>query len=671
MKKIYGEKFLLIITLMIICFSCNCSSIVFAGVDLPWSTTYDCGKWTQSEGGAGLDCDGLQPYGGWTTSKDSEEQITLDANNPGGGGGRGQRHWLGDGPNDNSGGLQIRFNTPQPELWVRWYMRHEEGYEWYWSSTGLRYKILYYNSGEPQQFIPDWSGWDGFLVAAGSSNYVDSGGWDTVMVNGVLAANGHRASDGAWHCFEIHSKMDTNGQNGIIQWWIDGILKMDLDDVHLGTQKGWTRFIIGSNKTETINGHDMYVDYDDLAVSNTGYIGHISGHGGEDTTPPTVSITSPTQGQIISGNAIIQVNTSDDVGVTGVQFKLDDTNLETEDTTPPYSISWDTTSTSDGAHVLTATARDAAGNQATSSPINITVGNGSSSTDNILFKESFEDINFSARGWYDNINLQLSSTEHVSESINSVEFHFNQGATTPISGGAIRKKFTETDEVYISYYVKYSSNWEGSNQFYGHHEFYLLTTGDDDWSNLAYTHLTSYIEQNDGTPVFHIQDGQNIDENNIGVNLVDITEQRSVAGCNGDSDGYGNGSCYLVGANHWNVKEWSAGSVYFQDTPGSYYKNDWHFIEVYFKLNSIQDNKGIADGILRYRYDGNLIIDHNNVMMRTGIHPDMKFNQFVIAPYMGAGSPVDQTFWVDDLTVATSRITSQLPPGATTVGFGH
>jgi hypothetical protein len=32
----------------------------------------------------------------------------------------------------------------------------------------------------------------------------------------------------------------------------------------------------------------------------------------------------------------------------------------------------------------------------------------------------------------------------------------------------------------------------------------------------------------------------------------------------------------------------------------------------------------------------------------------MKFNQFVMAPYMGNGSPVDQSFWIDDLTVATA-----------------
>jgi hypothetical protein len=152
-----------------------------------------------------------------------------------------------------------------------------------------------------------------------------------------------------------------------------------------------------------------------------------------------------------------------------------------------------------------------------------------------------------------------------------------------------------------------------------------------------------------------IQDGQNIDELNIGVDLTDITEQRAVAGCNGDSDGYGDGSCYLVGSLHRNGKSWRAGGVYFADTPGPYYKNDWHFVEAYFKLNSIFEGKGIADGIMRYWYDDQLIIDHDDVVLRTGQYPDMKFNQFMIAPWIGDGSPVDQTVWVDNLTVATSR----------------
>ena len=58
----------------------------------------------------------------------------------------------------------------------------------------------------------------------------------------------------------------------------------------------------------------------------------------------------------------------------GVQFALDGVNLGAEDTTAPYSVSWDTTTASNGAHTLSARARDGAGNVATSS-IPVTVDN--------------------------------------------------------------------------------------------------------------------------------------------------------------------------------------------------------------------------------------------------------------------------------------------------------
>jgi len=285
----------------------------------------------------------------------------------------------------------------------------------------------------------------------------------------------------------------------------------------------------------------------------------------------------------------------------------------------------------------------------------------------VLFQEGFEDGNFSARGWYDNTTLSLSTTEHIPGSTASLQYRWPLGATQPINGSSIRKLFTATDSVYVSYWVKYSANYTGMNKPYGPHEFYLLTDQNPAYSGLAYTHLTAYIEHNEGVPLLAIQDGANIDETKIGVDLISITEARAVAGCNGTiPDGYSIFTCYLNGAVHWNSKQWKAPGIYFSDNPGPTYKNNWHHVEAYFKLNSIQNGKGQADGIVQYWYDGQLLINHSNVIMRTGQHPTMKFNQFIMAPYMGDGSPVDQSFWIDDLIIATSRPTSNTPPAAPT-----
>ena len=57
-----------------------------------------------------------------------------------------------------------------------------------------------------------------------------------------------------------------------------------------------------------------------------------------------------------------QPTASDNTGVAGVQFRLDGSPIGPEDTSAPYSISWDSATASNGGHAMTAAARDAAGN---------------------------------------------------------------------------------------------------------------------------------------------------------------------------------------------------------------------------------------------------------------------------------------------------------------------
>ena len=92
-----------------------------------------------------------------------------------------------------------------------------------------------------------------------------------------------------------------------------------------------------------------------------------------DTTAPTVSLTAPANGATVSGTINVTATASDNVAVVGVQFLLDGNNLGAEDTTAPYSVSWNTSTATNGAHVLTARARDAADNSTTSAARNVTV----------------------------------------------------------------------------------------------------------------------------------------------------------------------------------------------------------------------------------------------------------------------------------------------------------
>lgn len=107
-----------------------------------------------------------------------------------------------------------------------------------------------------------------------------------------------------------------------------------------------------------------------------------SGPPSSDTQAPAVSLTMPTSGTTVSGVSVtVSADASDDVGVAAVQFLLDGASLGSEDTTSPYSIIWDSTQTIDGAHTLTARARDVAGNQTTSAGISVTVGNAAADTE--------------------------------------------------------------------------------------------------------------------------------------------------------------------------------------------------------------------------------------------------------------------------------------------------
>ena len=94
-----------------------------------------------------------------------------------------------------------------------------------------------------------------------------------------------------------------------------------------------------------------------------------------DTNPPTVQLTAPLANSTVTGAITVSANATDDSAIAGVQFKLDGANLGAEDTSSPYTVSWDTTTAANGPHVLSAVARDASANVTTSSPITITVQN--------------------------------------------------------------------------------------------------------------------------------------------------------------------------------------------------------------------------------------------------------------------------------------------------------
>lgn len=94
-----------------------------------------------------------------------------------------------------------------------------------------------------------------------------------------------------------------------------------------------------------------------------------------DTTPPQVTVTSPTNGQAVSGAITLTASASDASGVQNVQFYLDGAPFGSQLPSSPYSTSLNTTTLANRSYSVTAVARDNAGNSATSPIVTMTVNN--------------------------------------------------------------------------------------------------------------------------------------------------------------------------------------------------------------------------------------------------------------------------------------------------------
>ncbi|HEY6730583.1 MAG TPA: Ig-like domain-containing protein [Solirubrobacterales bacterium] len=86
-------------------------------------------------------------------------------------------------------------------------------------------------------------------------------------------------------------------------------------------------------------------------------------------TAPTIAWAVPTPGATVKGKidgANCEANASDDKGIEKVVMKVDGATLNTE-SDAPWNCTFESTKVSDGAHTLTATAYDSAGNSRTAS----------------------------------------------------------------------------------------------------------------------------------------------------------------------------------------------------------------------------------------------------------------------------------------------------------------
>jgi hypothetical protein len=178
---------------------------------------------------------------------------------------------------------------------------------------------------------------------------------------------------GQWFHLEAFLRQSSTFSGQII-FWQDGIEIFNQNNVK-------TRYSASANDWSINNYGDDVVPnpftiyFDDAAISSA----RLGPGTSADSTPPTVSLSAPAPGATVSSTVTVSASASDNVEVAGVQFRVDGANWAAEDTTAPFSMSWNSAQFANGAHSLSAVARDAAGNTAASAPVSVTVSNAATS----------------------------------------------------------------------------------------------------------------------------------------------------------------------------------------------------------------------------------------------------------------------------------------------------
>ena len=242
----------------------------------------------------------------------------------------------------------------------------------------------------------------------------------------------------------------------------------------------------------------------------------------------------------------------------------------------------------------------------------------------VLVAESFDDDALLKRGWYDGDHFRIAEGAQAGKGC--IEYEWPAGGTTATSSSVVRRLFEPTDEVYIRFYLRLSKDFGWTGKGFHPHLIQFLTTENLKFAGPAATHLTLYVEPCEGKLRLAAQDIQNKDAPH------GLTQ--------GPLKGGYNGTLY------------DSKDVLFTD-------DQWHCIEAHFKLNTLdlKADRSNRDGVVRGWFDGKLVIDRNDVVLRSTDFPKMKMNQLMMAPYFGPKLlPHAQTLWMDEMAVSRQRV---------------
>lgn len=246
-------------------------------------------------------------------------------------------------------------------------------------------------------------------------------------------------------------------------------------------------------------------------------------------------------------------------------------------------------------------------------------------TKNPLFQESFNDADLLKRGWYDGDRFGITKIEGC-QGAGCIEYAWKEKATTPHTSSGLRHLFEPSEIVYLKFSIKLSKDFGWTGRDYHPHLMHFMTTENDKYAGPAASHLTVYIEPQNGKLRLAAQDIQNQDAPH------GLTQGPLKGGYNGQM---------------------------FDSKEKLFTDDKWHTVIAMFKLNSLDTkaDKPNHDGEVKAWFDGKLVIDRTDVVLRSTDFPNMKFNQFLLTPYFGPGLlPHAQKLWIDELVVSRERL---------------
>src|SRR3954453_6191322 len=199
-------------------------------------------------------------------------------------------------------------------------------------------------------------------------------------------------------------------------------------------------------------------------------------------------------------------------------------------------------------------------------PVGTSSAGSTDEAEGVLFREGFDDDRLPGRGWDDGRAFVIARDD-ARAGDGCIAYRWKEGATTPEGSSALRRLFEPTDTVYVRFFLRLSRGWGWSGRPYHPHLIQLLTTENARYHGPAASHLTVYIEPQEGRLRLSAQDVQNRDAPH------GLTQGPLRGGYNGT----------------------------FYDSKDELFADDaWHCVEAMFRLNSLDRERGRphADGVV-------------------------------------------------------------------------